>query len=628
MDFEEEIKTTTQSNFDLVGDAPSILGEESTATIEEKKEDETKKPPKGGLKKLIKYCRPWLGLIIVAILFASVAALLRLYGADLLGQMVDDYIFNPSVGFIGNHDGVVRMGLILIIIYAVMFVLAYLNEFIMASVAQVVAKRIRTKLSKKINNLPLAYHDKQPIGDILSRVTNDATTLATALDYGFSTIIASVTMLVGTIVFMFITQWLLAIVAIVATFIGFIFMALIMVKSQKFFVAQQKELGDVNSHIEEYYGGHTVMKVSNARRQVGEKFDEYNNKLYISTWKSQFYSGLMMPIMGFVGQLGFIAVCIVGGVLAFNGTIGFGVIVAFMLYVRMFTWPLADIAQASQNLQSAAAASSRVFEFIDEQEMENEEHLGHGLVDKKIGCGAVKFQNVKFGYSDDKLVIKDFSADIPKGSKVAIVGPTGAGKTTLVNLLMKFYKANSGDIRIDGVCINDLKRGEVADLFGMVLQDTWLFEGTVRQNLLYNMKIEGDEQEILDKATTATGINHFIKTLPQGYDTVLNESANVSAGQKQLLTIARAMIKDAPLLILDEATSSVDTRTEMLIQEAMDKLTKDRTSFVIAHRLSTIKNADIILVMNHGDIVESGTHAKLLENKGFYADLYNSQFAV
>jgi len=579
------------------------------------------KPPvkKGGLKKLLKFCKPWRWFIVLAIVFASIAALLRLFGADILGNMIE-YVM------MGNHDRVVEIGIILSIIYVVMFVLAYANEFIMSTIAEVVAKRIRKKLSRKINNLPLSYHDKHPVGDILSRITNDAASLATALNFGMSTIIAAVTMLLGTVVFMFITHWLLALVAIGATLIGFVLLAFVMSRSQKHFEAQQKELGDINAHIEEYYGGHTVMKVSNARGQVGKKFSELNDKLYTSTWKANFFGGVMIPLMGFIGQLGFVAVCLVGGVMVFNGTIGFGVLVSFMVYVQLFTWPLADIAQGAQNLQAAAAASSRVFEFLDEQEMEDESHINNVIENIQ---GAVTFTDVKFGYSDDKLVIKGFTADIPKGSKVAIVGPTGAGKTTLVNLLMKFYKANSGDIKIDGECINNLKRGYVGDLFGMVLQDTWLFEGSVRQNLLYNMTIDADrEQEILDSATKAAGINHFIKTLPNGYDTVLNESANVSAGQKQLLTIARAMIKDAPLLILDEATSSVDTRTEMLIQDAMDKLTQDRTSFVIAHRLSTIKNADVILVMNHGDIIEKGRHEELLQSGGFYADLYNSQFAV
>ncbi|MCL2756227.1 MAG: ABC transporter ATP-binding protein/permease [Firmicutes bacterium] len=610
-------------------DKRSIVEDEVPSEAVNKESESTKEPepktPKGGLKKLMKFCRPWLGLIILAIVFASIAALLRLFGADLLGDMADYIIAMMHLGA-DTHDSVVRLGIILTLMYVGMFVLSYANEFIMASVAQVVSKRLRRKLSKKINNLPLSYHDKHPVGDVLSRITNDATTLATALDFGLSTIIAAVTMVIGSIVFMFISNWMLALVVIGASLIGFVFMGLIMAKSQKFYDAQQKELGDVNTHIEEYYGGHTVMKVSNAGGVAMGKFDELNNKLYTSTWKSQFYGGLIIPIMGFVASLGTLAVFIVGSIFVANGTLAdFGVIISFMVFARLFTWPLSDIAQAAQNLMSASAASSRVFEFLGQDEMEDENSITATTDNVK---GAVKFDNVVFEYEEGKPVIKGFNADIPAGSKVAIVGPTGAGKTTLVNLLMKFYKASSGDITIDGVSINDLRRGNVADMFGMVLQDTWLFEGTVRQNLLYNMKVDPErEQEILDSATTAAGINHFIKTLPNGYDTVLNESANVSAGQKQLLTIVRSMIKDAPLLILDEATSSVDTRTEVLIQDAMDSLTKGRTSFVIAHRLSTIKNADIILVMNHGDIIEKGRHEELLKSGGFYAELYNSQFS-
>jgi len=568
--------------------------------------------------KLLRFSRPWYIATVVALVLALGSAMLRLFGTSLVEDMVDHILY----GIMQNqntHGYVVDVGLRLVIMFSVMFVISYIAGLIMTQVTQGIAKTLRKRLSKKINNLPLGYLDKTKTGDILSRVTNDATTISQTLDYSIVTLMTSLTLFFGSAVFMFITNWLMALVAVGTTLIGFVLMALIMARSQKYFKRQQDELGDINGHIEEYYGGHTVMKVSNARRQVGKKFDELNNKLYVSGWKSQFYSGLMMPIMGFISHLSFVAICIVGGVMALNDPMMFPVIAVFMLYIRIFTNQLWDMAEALQNMQMTGAAAGRVFEFLEEPELQDESHITERIDNSR---GKVEFKNVKFGYDPETLVIKDFSAKIAPGSKVAIVGPTGAGKTTLVNLLMKFYNVTDGDILIDGVSINNLTRENVAELFGMVLQDTWLFEGTIRQNLLYNMPNNVD----LDEITKAAGIDHFIKTLPNGYDTILDEKANVSDGQKQLLTIARAMIKNAPLLILDEATSSVDTRTEALIQTAMDKLTINHTSFIIAHRLSTVQNADLILVINQGDIIESGTHNELLKRQGFYADLYNSQW--
>ncbi|MCL2587302.1 MAG: ABC transporter ATP-binding protein/permease [Firmicutes bacterium] len=587
---------------------------------EEEKVKEKKPKDKSARKawgKLLRFARPWYLATMIALLFAVAASMLRLFSVSMVENMVDYIIAWVHLG-INSHDSVVDVGIRITIIICVMFVVSYIAALIMAQVTQGVARALRRRLSKKINKLPLAYFDKNQTGDVLSRITNDSTTISQTLDYSIVTLMAALTLFIGSAVFMFVTNWLMAAVAVGSTLIGFIFMAAIMSRTQKFFKRQQDELGDMNGHIEEYYGGHTVMKVSNAKGQVGEKFDELNKKLYTSGWKSQFYSGLMMPIMGFISQLSFVAICVVGGVMALNDPSMFAVVAVFMIYVRIFTNQLWDIAEALQNMQMTGAAAARVFDFLGEEELENESELTAQIENLQ---GHVVFSGVKFGYGDE-LVIKNFSADIKAGSKVAIVGPTGAGKTTLVNLLMKFYKVNEGEILIDGVSINDLTREQVAEVFGMVLQDTWLFEGTIRENLMYNMEADVD----LDEITEAVGINHFIKTLPNGYDTVLDEKASVSDGQRQLLTIARAMIKNSPLLILDEATSSVDTRTEVLIQDAMDKLTENHTSFIIAHRLSTIKNADIILVMNHGDIVESGKHDELLKKGGFYADLYNSQW--
>jgi len=585
---------------------------------------------KSTLGKLFHFCRPWYGWMIAALVFAVGAVALQLIGPRFVERMADYLLYTISGGFFGNaggHSALVNVGIILLAIYAGMFLISYIQQLIMAWVTAKVQKKLRRKMSEKINKLPLSYLDRIPTGDTLSRITNDVDTVTMTMNHTVTTFISAITMLVGATIFMFITNWIMALVAIGSALIAFFLMFTIMARSQKYFVRQQKELGEVNGHIEEYFSGHTAMKTNNARKKTTGKFDTLNKNLYTSGWKSEFFGGLMVPLMGFLGQFALVAVMITGGILAFNGTITFGVVVAFMIYVNLFTQPLSDLAQTGMDMQSTVAAADRVFELLHADELEDESELTDKCINQ--AKGAVKFQNVKFGYVEGKTVINDFTADINSGSKVAIVGPTGAGKTTLVNLLMKFYKINDGDIKIDGTSINEIRRGNVSSIFSMVLQDAWLFHGTIRQNLLYNIEVAKDkEQELLDQATAAVGIDHFIKTLPLGYDTILDEKANVSDGQKQLLTIARAMIKDAPLLILDEATSSVDTRTEAIVKDAMDKLAHGRTSFVIAHRLSTIKNADLILVMKDGDIIESGTHEGLLKDKGFYAELYNSQFAA
>ncbi|WP_332841525.1 ABC transporter ATP-binding protein [Paraclostridium bifermentans] len=492
----------------------------------------------------------------------------------------------------------------------------------MATVTQKVSKGLRSDISKKINKLPMSYYNNNTTGDLLSRVTNDVDTIGQALNQSVGTLISAICLFFGSLIMMLKTNVIMTVAAILATMIGFGLMMIIMKNSQKYFRSQQDYLGKINGHIEEVYSGHTVIKAYNAEKQMDSKFRDLNSRLKNSTFRAQFLSGLMMPIMTFIGNLGYVVVCIVGAALAMNGNISFWVIVAFIMYVRYFTQPLAQMAQAVQNLQSAAAASHRVFEFLEAKEMEDESHKTLFLENAK---GKVEFKNVKFGYEgSDRIIINDFSTIAKPGQKVAIVGPTGAGKSTLVNLLMRFNEINSGEILIDDISTKDLTRENIHDLFCMVLQDTWLFEGTIRENLVYNKKDVSDEA--IKKACRAVGLDHFIETLHDGYDTILNNKVNLSAGQKQQLTIARAMIKDAPMLILDEATSSVDTRTELLIQNAMDKLMEGRTSFVIAHRLSTIKNADVILVLKDGDILESGNHDELIAKDGFYAELYNSQF--
>ena len=492
----------------------------------------------------------------------------------------------------------------------------------MATVTNKFAKRLRSDISKKINRLPLKYFDKHSYGDTLSRVTNDVDTIGQSMNNSVSMLVSSITLFLGSVIMMFVTNWIMAITAIIATIIGFSLMIVILSKSQKYFTMQQNELGNINGHIEEMYSGHNVVKVYNGLKESNKKFDEINDKLYESARKSQFISGMMQPIMMFIGNFGYLAVCIVGAMLVINGKTSIGSIVAFMIYIRLFTNPLSTIAQSATQFQSTAAASERVFEFLDEQEM-TKEKIKKQLDNSKVK-GNIEFKHVKFGYDKNEIIIKDFSAKVKKGQKIAIVGPTGAGKTTMVNLLMKFYEINSGDIIIDGISIKELSRENIHDLFIMVLQDTWLFNGTIKENIAYNKENITDEE--IKKACKQVGIDHFIRTLPNGYDSMVNDTESISAGQKQLITIARGMIKDAPFLILDEATSSVDTRTEEVVAKAMDKLTKGRTSFIIAHRLSTIKNADLILVMKDGNIIEQGNHKELLKKKGFYADLYNSQF--
>lgn len=511
----------------------------------------------------------------------------------------------------------------LVCLYLLSALFNYVQSYSMTTVSNGFAKDLRTNISTKINKLPLKFFDSHEIGDILSRVTNDVDTIAQNLNQSLATLISSATLFIGSIIMMFTTNWVMAITAILSTLFGFTFMISILKKSQKYFIARQEELGNINGHIEEIYSGHNVVECYNAKKEVTRTFDELNGRLRECNKKSQFLSGLMQPMMGFIGNFGYVMVCIVGALLTMKGYITFGVIVAFMIYVRLFTNPLSQIAQAMTSLQTTAAASERVFEFLDEKEMPSESDKTK-VLDKTKVKGDIEFKNVKFGYDDSRLIIKNFSASANPGEKIAIVGPTGAGKTTMVNLLMKFYDINSGDILIDGVSTKDLTRENIHDLFVMVLQDTWLFDGTIRDNIKFNQENVTDEE--IWTACKTVGVDHFIKTLPGGLDCVIGENDSISGGQKQLLTIARGMIEDAPFLILDEATSNVDTRTEELVQKAMDKLMEGRTSFIIAHRLSTIKNANLILVMNEGNIIEQGTHEELMQKNGFYADLYNSQF--
>ena len=582
---------------------------------------------KGGLKNLVKYMKKHSLVLVLAVLFAIGGSVITVYSPDKLSEMTDIITqgiiasMNPNLAAGINMDKVYEIGITLAVLYGISVLLSYSQNFIMATVTQKTTKQLRTDISEKINNLPLKYYDKTTVGDTLSRVTNDVDTIGQTLNQSMGSLVSGSALLLGSLFMMFKTNVILTFTAIIATVIGFLLMILIVSKSQKFFQQQQNLLGQINGHVEEAFTGHSVIKVYNAQEKVNKEFKKINDELRNSALKAQFISGLMMPLMTFIGNFGYVSVCVVGAILAFNDKISFGVIVAFIMYVRFFTQPLAQFAQAATSLQSTSAACNRVFELLSQEEMEDESNKNLSLNSVK---GDVTFDHVKFGYDKDKLIIKDFSVDIKAGQKVAIVGPTGAGKTTLVNLLMKFYDVNSGLIKIDKTPIQSLSREAVHDLFCMVLQDTWLFEGTIRDNIVYNKT--GVSEASIVSACKAVGIDHFIRTLPHGYDTILDDSTNLSAGQKQLITIARAMVKNAPLLILDEATSSVDTRTEILIQEAMDKLTVGKTSFVIAHRLSTIKNADVILVMKDGDIIESGNHEELLENGGFYADLYNSQF--
>ena len=633
---------------------------------------EKSKDFKGSMKRLLKSLDNYRYLLIISLIFAFISAILSLISPNKLSLLTDEITLGikPNVSeekinsilssdTISTEDkiklkelmdqdsnymdkisllpesiyneikpeinmaNIKKISLLLLILYVTSSLLGYLESFILTTISNNFAKNLRSKISLKINSLPLKYFDKNETGDVLSRVTNDVDTISQNMNQSIATLVSSITLFIGSVIMMFVTNYIMAITAIISSLIGFTFMASILKKSQKYFVERQKILGSLNGYIEEIYSGHNVVKAYNGYNKATIEFDKLNKELYECNRKSQFLSGLMQPIMGFVGNLGYVMVCIVGAILTSNGIISFGVIVAFMIYVRLFTNPLSQIAQAMTSLQTTAASSERVFEILDEPVMKDESSLTKHL-DKSKVKGEIEFKNVSFGYDKNKIIIHDFSAKALPGTKVAIVGPTGAGKTTMVNLLMKFYEINKGDILIDGVSTNALTRENIHDLFVMVLQDTWLFEGTVRDNIKFNKKNVSDEQ--IWEALKVVGVDHFIKTLPGALDYVLTESDSISSGQKQLLTIARGMIEDAPFLILDEATSNVDTRTEELVASAMDKLTIGRTSFIIAHRLSTIKNADLILVMKDGNIIETGTHDELINKNGFYAELYNSQF--
>ena len=576
---------------------------------------------KGTLIKLIKYSKSFAPLFILAIILAFLSSIIQIIGPDKIKDITNIITQNLMVGI--PFAEVRKIAIFLAIIYVLGFIFNYIQGYIMAYITNIISRNFRNDIAIKINKLPLAYFDRSETGDILSRVTNDVDTICHTLSDSVGVLVGSGTLFIGTTIMMFYTNWIMALTAIVSSIIGFIGMILIVSLSQKYFDGMQKGLGDINGHIEEVYSGHNVVKAYNGEEEVLKEFDEINEKLYKDSKKGYFYSGLMGPLMGFIGNFGYVCVCIVGAVLTSKNYIDFGVIVAFMIYIRLFSNPLSQLAQVANQVQMMAAAGERVFEFLEEQELSNEEAITKELIPSKVK-GNIKFDHVKFGYNDDKLIIKDFSADIKKGQKIAIVGPTGAGKTTLVNLLMRFYEINQGSISIDGVNIKDITRENIHKLFIMVLQDTWTFDGTINENIKYNKYHVTDEDVV--NACKTVGLHHFIKTLPNGYDTKLGDVDSLSAGQKQLLTIARGMIEDAPFLILDEATSNVDTRTESLVQKAMDKLTKGRTSFIIAHRLSTIKNADLILVLDEGNIVEMGNHEELLKLDGFYANLYNSQF--
>ena len=633
---------------------------------------------RGAMKKLIHYLNKFHTLIIIAFVLAAVSSILSIIAPDHLSNLTDiisdgltpnisettinEIMSSDTISFEDKQEfmsimsgisedsssseifsaidsmpesiqeivepkmdftAIKNIALFLAIIYIASAIFSFFGHYIMATVSNNFAKDLRSRIITKINKLPLKYFDRNSTGDILSRITNDVDTVAQTMSQSIGSLVGAITLLIGSVIMMFVTNWIMAISAIVSSLLGFSIMAIILKKSQKYFIQRQVELGNMNGHIEEIYSGHNVVKVYNGKKDADEKFDKLNEKVFDAIRKSQFLSGLMQPIMAFIGNFSYVVVCVVGALLAMNGYITFGVIVAFIVYVRLFTNPLSQIAQAMTSLQSAAAASERIFEFIEAEEMSDESALTKHLDRDKVK-GNITFDHVKFGYDSDRMIIKDFSAKVKPGEKIAIVGPTGAGKTTMVNLLMKFYKINSGDIKIDGVSINELTRENVHDLFTMVLQDTWVFNGTVRENIVYNRENVSDYE--LKQVCKVVGVDHFIKSLPNSYDTVIEDNDSISSGQKQLMTIARGMLDNAPFLILDEATSNVDTRTEELVQKAMDKLMEGRTSFIIAHRLSTIKNADLILVMNEGNIIEQGSHDELMKQNGFYASLYNSQF--
>lgn len=589
--------------------------------------NEKPKKFKKTLKEMARYLKPYFPLILIAVVASVIATILQIIGPDKLKLITDEITKGlpkmvkgkPVIAAI-DMDNVKSITMMLVIFYGLSLLLNLLQRFIMADVTQKISKSFREKIANKVNKLPFSYFDNTTFGDILSRVTNDVDTISQSLNQSVGSLLTSVVMLVGTVVMMIYNSGILTVTTILSSLVGFVVIIIIMKKSQKHFKAQQENLGDINGQIEEVYTGHNVIKAYNAGEMMIDEFEETNTKLYTSAWKSQFLSGLMMPVMQFAGNFSYVMVCIVGGALAINGKISFGVIVAFMIYVRLFTNPLSDIAQSFNTLQRAAAAGERVFEFLNEKELE-EENVTEKLDRAK---GEVEFKDVRFGYNPDKIIIKDFSVKVNPGEKIAIVGPTGAGKTTIVNLLMRFYEINDGQILVDGIDTKKLSRDNLRDQFCMVLQDSWIFEASVRENITFGEENITDE-ELID-VCKRVNLDHFIRTLPQGYDTILNDKQSLSQGQLQLLTIARAMVSHAPMLILDEATSSVDTRTEIIVQDAMDELAKGRTSFVIAHRLSTIKNADLILVMKDGDIVEKGKHDELLAQDGFYAQLYNAQF--
>lgn len=631
----------------------------------------------GSMKKLLKNLKPWRVLLTLGLVLAFISAILSLVAPNCLSNLTDtitsgikpnisentikDIMSNPNISYEDKMSFQVTLSSMndssdttellkkidelpssiydiikpsvdmakvksivtfLTILYLLSAIFSYIESVSMTTVSNNFAKNLRSRISVKINKLPLKYFDTHETGDVLSRVTNDVDTIAQNLNQSLATLISATTLFVGSIIMMFATNWIMAITAIISSLIGFAFMFIILMKSQKYFMKRQKELGELNGHIEEIYSGQSIVRAYNNEENVKEEFNKLNEALKVSNQKSQFLSGLMQPIMGFIGNFGYVCVCIVGALLTMNNVISFGVIVAFMIYVRLFTNPLSQLAQAMTSLQSTVASAERVFEFLEEEEMTLEHPTMY--LDKNKVKGDIEFKNVVFGYYDTRTIIKNFSVKAKSGQKIAIVGPTGAGKTTLVNLLMKFYEINSGDILIDGVSTKELSRENIHELFVMVLQDTWLFDGTVRDNIKFNSEDVTDEE--IWNACKVVGVDHFIKTLPGGLDAKLNDSDSVSQGQKQLMTIARGMIENGPFLILDEATSNVDTRTEELVQKAMDKLTEGRTSFIIAHRLSTIKNADIILVMNEGNIIEQGNHEELMKLNGFYAELYNSQF--
>lgn len=573
------------------------------------------------MKKIIEYMKGSVGIVAVALVLAALGAVLTIIGPDKVGEITDLIADGLMTGI--DLKAVARVGIFLGAIYISSSLFTFIQQYIMATVTLKMSYIMRSDLSRKINCVPQKYFNSHSQGDILSRITNDVSTLQQGLTNSLPTIISAAAQFVGCLIMMFVTEWRLALISLFITFLGLFLIVFIMSKSQKFFLDRQESLGKLNGYVEEMYSGHEVVRISRGADNVKKHFAGLNEAVYNANWKSQFLSGIMQPLMNVIGNLAYVAVCVFGSMLALNGTITFGVIISFILYVRLFTSPLGQIAQGMTNMQTASASAQRIFDFIESEELPDESDKSSEMPEVK---GNVSFENVRFSYPDtpDKVIIKNFSAEVKAGQKVAIVGPTGAGKTTMVNLLMRFFEINSGSISIDGTPISQLSRETVHNMFSMVLQDTWLFEGTVRENLVYNM--EGISDESLERVCKACGLDKFVHTLPEGFDTVLSESVAISAGQKQLLTIARAMLQNAPMLILDEATSSVDTRTELLIQRAMDKLTKGRTSFVIAHRLSTIKNADLILVMRDGDVIESGNHETLMAKGGFYAELYNSQF--